>query len=144
LPKTRKPTHNPRNADLISLTSPPSLLHITEFLNNLDSLMLPVLFWVCTIFCLFWWRPKAPSNRKPTHNTRNTHQITLTVPPPLLRLTEFLYNIVPLIFPVLCRVFTVLYLLLGWMPRASSNSLVVVENLETNSAPKILYDGSGS
>jgi len=81
---------------------------INRILNNLHRLISPALFGVYTIlYALLWWWPKAPSNRKPNHGTRNAHRISLTVPPFLLRLTEFLYNVVRLIFPVLFRVYTI-------------------------------------
>ena len=49
--------------------------------------------------------------------TQETHRISLTVPPSLVWLTEFLDNLVHLIFAVLWKVCTILYLLWWWMPR---------------------------
>jgi len=52
-----------RNANRISLTAPPSLLRLTEFLDNSVRPTFPVLFWASTISCLLlWWWPKAPTN----------------------------------------------------------------------------------
>jgi hypothetical protein len=101
-----KTPHNPRIADRIPLTTPPSRLLLTESLTNLHHLIFLALFRVYTIlYVLLRWWPKAPSNRKPNHNTRNALRISLTVPPfYLLRLTEYLDNLVCLTFPVLFRV----------------------------------------
>jgi len=52
---SRKPTSNQRNADRISLSAPPSLLRLTDFLDNLVRLIFPVRVRACTIICLLWW-----------------------------------------------------------------------------------------
>ena len=129
------PTHNPRNAGQISLTIPPSLLRLTEFLNNLDSLCFRcssgyVRFSACCCGggrkLLLIGNPPATQESPPDFAYSST-----------ISSTEFLDDLVRLILPVRCKVCTILYLLLWWMPKASSNGLAVVENLEIHPSSKI-------
>jgi hypothetical protein len=94
----------------------------TEFLDNLGRLLFLILFCGCTIFCLLlWWWPNA-GRCSPKHgNPRNAHRISLTVLPSFLQSTEFLDNMVLLLFPMLFRMCAIIYLLLWWWPKAPSN-----------------------
>jgi hypothetical protein len=61
--------------------------------------------------------------------------ITLTAPPSPLQSTEISDNPVRLLFLILFRVCTFFCMLLWWWPNAPSNSLVVVQKLETKKYP---------
>jgi hypothetical protein len=72
----------------------------------------------------------------PIHTRYNTHQILPTAPPSLPQLTNFLDNLVPLLFLMLAGVGTIFGLFVWWWPKAPSNSIVVVQNTETHPQPK--------
>jgi len=81
----------------------------------------------------------AQMSSKP-RKSRNAHRISLAVPPSHLRSTEFINNPAPLRFPMLSCEWTI-SVLRQW-PKALSNGLVVVQNLETKSPSDLAYSST--
>jgi hypothetical protein len=107
------------------MTAPPSLLQLTNFLDTPVRLIFAVLFRQGTIFCLVLVSlPKAPSNwlgvaQNPKIHTQpkncgpdSPYNSTISSP-----INRILTNLHRLIFLVLFRVYTILYVLLWWWPK---------------------------
>jgi hypothetical protein len=111
-----------------------------NFLDYLVRLLFLVLFCGCTIFCLLlWWWPNAPSkwvDVAQSTETQECHRISLTAPQYLVQSTEFLDNIVLLLFPILFSQCTIFWLLLWCWPKAPSNIIGVVHSTETQHNPR--------